>query len=96
VSGPPADARRVKLDATGADMEDPATVGRQIPDPATLHGGTAVVVEAIAARKRGLLQRVLGDKRIPVSRSVRCTALLARGYVDIAADGDATWGTVRS
>ena len=50
--------------------------------------------EGIAVQKRGLMQRVLGDKKVPVARSVRCTALLARGYVGIAAEGDAAWGTV--
>ena len=51
-----------------------------------------MLVEAIATQKRGVLQRILGDKKVPVPRHVRCSALLARGYVDIAAEGDAVWG----
>ena len=90
----PSEAKRVRLDATDADAEDPAAVAAQIPDPATLDAGTTVLVEGIAVQKRGLMQRVLGDKKVPVARSVRCTALLARGYVKIAAEGDAAWGTV--
>jgi hypothetical protein len=29
---------------------------------------------------------------VPVSRATRCTALLLRGYVDVAADAGAAWG----
>jgi hypothetical protein len=87
----PEDARKVRLDATDADVEDPAAVARQIPEARSLPEGTVVLVEATAVQKRRVLQRVLGDKKVPVARHVRCTALLARGYVDIASEGDAVW-----
>jgi hypothetical protein len=83
----------VRLSATGADVEDPAQVAAQIPAAREVEPGSVVAVEALAVQKRGLLQRVLGDKKVPVSRVVRCSALLARGYVDIEAEGDEVWGT---
>ena len=82
----------VRLTATDADVDDPAAMAVQLPDPGTLAAGTAVVVEATALQRRGLLRRVLGDRRVPVACAIRCTALLARGYVGIAADDDAAWG----
>ena len=96
MSGPPQGAQRVTLSATDADMEDPAQVAAQLPAANTLDAGAAVLVEPGAVQKRGLLRRVLGDRRVPVSKAVRCTALLARGYVDIAAEGDVVWGRALS
>jgi len=43
-------------------------------------------------QRRGLLRRVLGDRKVPVARVTRCSALLVRGYVGIAAEGDDAWG----
>ena len=91
MSGPPQGGQRVTLTATDADVEDPAQVAAQLPAPSGLDAGTTVIVEAVAVQRRRLLRPLLGDKRVPVSKAVRCTALLARGYVDIAAEGDAVW-----
>jgi hypothetical protein len=60
----------------------------KLPDPAELPKGQRVVV--LGSRRRGLLAGLLGAK--PVPPSVRATALLARGYVEIGADGDRVWG----
>jgi hypothetical protein len=94
MSGAPAKATKVTLDATGADLDDPASVAGQIPAPDALPEGTTVVVEPTAVVKRGGLRRWLGDRRVPVPLSARCTALLACGYVDIRADGDVARGVV--
>ncbi len=88
----PSEARVVRLDATDAAVDDPVAIAAQLPDPVDLPAGSAVVVEATATQRRGLLRRVLGDRSVPVARAVRCTALLGRGYVDIGSDGDAAWG----
>ncbi|HEY3822632.1 MAG TPA: hypothetical protein VGL81_35950 [Polyangiaceae bacterium] len=82
----------VRLDATEADVEEPAAVAAQIPLASTLPPGTRVVVQATATRRGGLLRRLLGPRREPVPRSTGCTALLARGYVAIGADADGSWG----
>ncbi len=84
----------VCLDATTADPESPAAVATQIPHADTLAPGTAVVIGAVAVKKRGTLGRLLGDGHVKVSRATRCTALLARGYVSIEASGEDVWGSV--
>lgn len=88
----PDGAIAVRLDATTADVESPAAVATQIPHADTLAAGSAVVVGAVAVRKRGALGRLIGDGHVKVSRAARCTALLARGYVAIEADGEDVWG----
>jgi hypothetical protein len=88
----------VVLDASLCDIEDAAEVATQIPDPATLDPGARVFVLGAASRGAGLLRRILGTASVP--RAVRCTALLARGYVSIGAGvdevsgADVAWGTV--
>lgn len=82
----------VTLDATEDDSEDPAAVARQIPAPGALEPGTRVRVLSTAVRRRGMLRRLLGDARVSVTRSTRCTALLVRGYVEIGADAQGAWG----
>jgi hypothetical protein len=88
----PAGATVVRLDATGVDAEDFAALASQLPHASTLPPRTAVAVPAVAVRRRSFLRGVLGDRKVSVSRSTRCTALLLRGYVDVAADAGAAWG----
>ncbi len=84
----------VTLDVTNADPEDVSAVASQIPDPKTLPPRTRVTVPAIATRGGGLLRRLLGETKVPVSRAIRCTALLVRGYVGVGADTERAWGVV--
>jgi hypothetical protein len=86
------DGLAIRLDATTADVEVPASIAPHIPLASTLDRGTRVTVLPTATRKRSVLGRLLGDRGIPVPRWSRCSALLARGYVDIAAAGDTVWG----
>jgi hypothetical protein len=88
------DVLTVALDATDADPEDVSAIARQIPDAVSLGPRTRVTVLRTATRRGGLLRRFLGDTRVPVSRAVRCTALLVRGYVDVGADSERSWGVV--
>lgn len=88
---PPEDAVIVRLDATDTDLEDPHAVAPQIPHASTLRAGSAVRLPGLATRRRAL-GRWLGDGHAKVPRVARCTALLARGYVGIAAAGDDVWG----
>ncbi len=88
----PEGALPVRLDATALDLESPAAVTTQIPHADSLPAGSAVVVDAVAIKKRGGLGRLIGDGHVKVSRAARCTALLARGYVGITAEGDDVWG----
>jgi hypothetical protein len=91
MSTPPG-ATVVRLDATEVDPEDFAALASQLPHASTLPPRTVVAVPAVAVRRRRFLRRVLGDGKVTVSRATRCTALLLRGYVDVAADAGAAWG----
>lgn len=91
---PPADAQSIRLDATDADVESPAEVAAQLPHARTRAAGSALIVSATASQKRGALGRFLGDGKVKVPLASRCTALLARGYVDLSASGEAAWGVV--
>jgi len=87
----PEGALPVRIDASTLDAESPASVAEQIPHADTRPAGSVVVLGPIATRKRG---RLIGDARVKVPKAARCTALLARGYVGIAAEGDDVWGVV--
>jgi hypothetical protein len=82
----------VRLDVSDADPEEAAAVAGQIPPASTLSPRTRVTVPGTATRQGGVLRRLLGQRSVPVSRAVRCTALLVRGYVDIGADDEGAWG----
>jgi hypothetical protein len=82
----------VRLDATGADLSDPSAVATQIPAAGGLAARTRVSVLPTALRRSGVLGRILGPREVPVGRAARCTALLVRGYVDVAADDTSAWG----
>ena len=86
------EAATVTLDVTDVDPGDASALARQIPEASTLAPRTKVTVLATATRRGGLLRRLLGDARVPVTRATRCTALLVRGYVDIGADAGRAWG----
>jgi hypothetical protein len=96
---PPPESVRVEvvLDAS-AGAGDAAAVAAQIPEPATLASRAAVVVLGATARKGGRLARWLGPRAVVVPRALRCTALLARGYVRIGGGidpdtgADLAWG----
>ena len=77
-------ARNVRLDATGIDVDDPAAVAALIPAAHEVPAGTCLAVAAIAVERRTGIGRWLGDRTVPVSTAVRCTALLVRGYGGIA------------
>jgi hypothetical protein len=86
---PTADAIAVLLDA-GDDATAIAGIVAQLPDGASLPPGTPVLVLAKAADLRPFWRVFARDVTIP--RAARCSALLARGYVDIGADVDLAWG----
>jgi hypothetical protein len=70
-----------------------ATVAAQLPDPHELAAGSLVVVHETGRRVRGLRRLLAFWKRKPRAHAaVRCTALLARGYLEIGAALDARSG----
>jgi hypothetical protein len=81
------EAIAVLVHADGLDVDDPAQVAAQIPHATELPGGTLLFVLGAAVRTRDLL-RWLGMRTVPLPRPVRCTALVARGYVDVGAGAD--------
>lgn len=72
-----------------------AEVISQLPEVGSMKPGTQVVILARSTPPTGLFARVFGRKK-GVPRAVRCSALLARGFVNIAAagegDDDLVWG----
>jgi hypothetical protein len=90
-------ARRVTLAASGATV---AAVIDALPDPRELPPGTLVVVPGEVAGASSLARSVLAvfGRARTVPRAVRCSALVARGYVEVGAaeDGraDLAWGRV--
>lgn len=72
------------------------TFAQQLPDPARLSPGTWVAIgPGRDARAPGIMGRLLGRRSARVHLAVRCTALLARGYVRVCADGaDTAYGQV--
>jgi hypothetical protein len=90
-----ATAVAVLLDATGIDVNDAAQIMAQLPPGVDLPPSTPVFVLGSAARGSGLL-RWIGMRTVPVARASRCTALVARGYVDVGAGivsgADLAWG----
>ena len=81
----------VLLDATGIDVGDPTQIAAQLPPAAELTPETPVFVLGSAARGRGAL-RWLGARTVHVTRAARCTALVARGYVQVGAGVDDVTG----
>jgi hypothetical protein len=74
-----------------------AVIVAQLPDPANLPTGALVVVRESARPPRGFRRlargiRSLWRKAPKAHPAVRCTALLARGYREIAARIDARTG----
>jgi hypothetical protein len=70
-----------------------AAILSQLPDPAELRAGTLVVVRDAEKPPEGLLGVARGvqslwRKKPRAHAAIRCTALLARGYRDIAARVD--------
>ena len=90
----PEGAFPVRLDASTLDVDSPASVAEQVPHADTRLPGSTVAVGPVATRKRGALGRLIGDAHVKVPRAARCTALLAKGYVGIAAEGEDVWGVV--
>jgi hypothetical protein len=89
---PEAAAMAVWLDATASDLTTVRDLVEQIADARTLQPRTAVIVLATAGRTPSGWRRVLGAQRVAVPVELRCSALLARGYVEIGADADLAWG----
>jgi hypothetical protein len=65
-----------------------ADIVAQLPEVSSLAASATIVVLGEAARRASSWRRWIGSRTVTVPRSLRCTALLVRGYVDI---GAATW-----
>jgi hypothetical protein len=97
-------ARVIRLSLSAHAQRDPVIALReamgQLPDASQLEPGilTAIAATPASTEERGFLGRFssLGP-RAEIHRATRCTCLLARGYVRIAAGRDAhgmdwVWG----
>ena len=77
------------------DASSVAAIMAKLPDPGSLPGGALVVVPGeIASAGRSLARSVLAvfGRTKTVARARRCSALVARGYVDVGAAEDLAWG----
>jgi hypothetical protein len=74
------------------DAEDAEAIARALPDADALAEGTLVLVLPEVVTSASLAARVLAalGRGRTVPRALRCTALVARGYVDVAAGIDPT------
>lgn len=72
-----------------------AEVVSQLPATGSIPPGTKLVIAGRLASPTGLFARIFSGKKA-VPRAVRSSALLVRGFVDIAAategDDDLVWG----
>jgi hypothetical protein len=92
-------ARTVTLDPDVASVD---AVMTKLPDPDELEGGTLVLLPADAGGRRSLARTVLAafGRTRTIPRALRCSALVARGYVDVGAGvdpdtrSDLAWGYV--
>ena len=99
---PPPEARAVARTVTlpEAEASSVARIMATLPDPGDLAPGTLVVIPAEVAATRSLARSVLAvfGRVKTVPRTLRCSALLARGYVEIGAGDeerdDLAWGYV--
>jgi hypothetical protein len=87
----------VLLETVADDCGSLAEIVAQLPEVSSLPERATVVVLGEAKRGARSWPRWLGSRAVAVPRSLRCTALLVRGYVDIGAavwDGkdDLVWG----
>jgi hypothetical protein len=70
----------------------------KLPDPAELPAGALVLVPGEIAGARSLARSVLAvfGRTKTIARALRCSALVARGYVRVGAaadeNGDLAWG----
>jgi hypothetical protein len=70
-----------------AGLGDVGEIAAQIPEARSMSAGALVVVLGEADAPRGALARLFGRKP-EVARAVRCSALLARGYVRLGGGVD--------
>jgi hypothetical protein len=93
---PEAAAIALLLDARTGDPRGVHEVVAQVPQASTLAPGTILIVLGTAANERPFWR--LFARGVEVPRAVRCSALVARGYVDVgggrdeSSGGDLAWG----
>jgi hypothetical protein len=88
---PEASARAVLLDASLFDLTDVGGVAAQIPLATSLPRRTLVAVLDFAQGPERSWRLPLAPRRVHVPLAIRCSALLVRGYVDIASHRDLGW-----
>jgi hypothetical protein len=71
---------------------DVAAIARQLPNPTSLGEGTLVLLLPEADAPGGVLGRLFGAGRPKIARAIRCSALLARGYVGVGGGIDPVTG----
>jgi hypothetical protein len=84
----------IVLDGDASDLRGIAGICAQLPAAGTLPPQTLVVIFGRAERPKRIFAfaRMLAVRRNVVPRALRCSALLARGYVDLGAGVDPDTG----
>lgn len=72
------------------EIADVASAARALPDPSDLPEGTLVMVDGRLREARSIARSVLAalGRTKSASRAIRCSALVARGYVRVGAATD--------
>lgn len=88
------DAVDVAIALGPTEAEDATTIARALPEPGDLAAGALVVVLPDVAEAPSLTRRVLSvlGRTRAVPRVLRCTALVARGFVEVGGGIDPTSG----
>jgi hypothetical protein len=95
---PDASGTAVLLDGTMADLNRVEDVAAQIPSATTLPPRSPLVIYGTATCSASWWRRILGPRRLTVTRGARCGAMLARGYINIgggidqSSGADLAWG----
>ena len=87
MSEPSGSRSPITVTLTASEVHDVADVIRLLPDPSTLESGTRIEVLGTKDDPRSISTRfiaAIGRGKV-VPRALRCTALVARGYVSVGA-----------
>jgi len=87
-----AQATAVLLHVGDVGADDVGALFAQIPKATTLPSGTPMFVLGTAISRVNAWRHLLGGGSVRVPRATRCTALVARGYVDVGGGIDESTG----
>jgi hypothetical protein len=88
-----AQASAVLLHIGDGRADDVGSLFAQIPKATIFPSGTPIVLLGTAISRVNAWRRLLGGGSVRVPRATRCTALVARGYIDVGGGIDESTGS---